>query len=340
MAATVPHPADHAAPLPTFSVVVPNYNHAHYLEAALHAHLSQSVPPLEIIVVDDASTDDSCAVVKRVAAKHPSVRLVRLPRNGGVNPAINRGLREACGDYVHVSAADDLVMPQFAARSLDVAATYPDAGFCFSDPALTMGDSGVVQPLPLALSPYPRLLSPADLERYLKRTYVSFPSNTVLYRRDALLALGGFVEELRWWADTFASRVLAFRHGACYVPEVLAVFRVRANSYSQRGARDTAAQRDVINRVVDLLDSSAYRDVAPAFRASALLPHLRFRVLLWLLASPRHRRHLTPRLVTRVLVRGTWWVLEPFIPQQMRPAVRRLAYSWVRLGGPRSGGGR
>jgi glycosyltransferase involved in cell wall biosynthesis len=326
--------------LPTFSVVVPNYNHARYLEAALHAHLSQSVPPLEIIVVDDASTDDSCAVVERVAAEHPSVRLVRLPRNGGVNPAINRGLREARGDYVFVSAADDVVMPQFAARSLDVAAAYPDAGLCFSDPAVTMGDGGVLQPLPLAWSLHPCLLSPADLERHLKRAYFTFSSYTALYRRDALLALGGFVEELRWHADLFASFVLAFRHGACYVPEVLAVFRVRANSYSQRGLRDTAAQHDVVNRVVDLLDSSVYRDVAPAFRASALLPYLRVRLLLWLLASPRHRRYLTPRLVTRVLVRETWRGLKPYMPQPVRLAVRRLAYSWARLGGPGSREGR
>jgi glycosyltransferase involved in cell wall biosynthesis len=335
MTATVPDPTEPAVRLPTFSVVVPNYNHAHYLEAALHAHLSQSVPPLEIIVVDDGSTDDSCAIVERVAAEHPSVRLIRLPRNGGVNPAINRGLREACGDYVFVSAADDLAMPQFAARSLAVAAAYPDAGLCFSDPAVMMGDDGVVEPWPLALSLHPCLFSPADLERHLKRGYfASLPANTVLYRRDALLALGGFVEELRWWADTFASSVLAFRHGACYVPAVLAVFRVRADSYSQRGSRDTAAQRDVINRVVDLLDSSAYRDIAPAFRASALLPHLRFRLLLWLLASPRHRRYLTPRLVTRVLVRGTWRVLKPYMPQPVRLAVRRLAYSWARFRGP------
>lgn len=80
--------------------------------------------------------------------------------------------------------------------------------------------------------------------------------------------------------------------------------------------------------------------VAPAFRASALLPDLRFRVLLWLLASPRHRRHLTPRLVTRVLVRGTWWALKPYMPQPERPACRRLAYSWARFGGPGGRGGR
>ena len=54
--------------MPTYSVVIPNYDHAHYLGAALQAYLSQTVPPLEIIVVDDASTDESCDLVERVAA--------------------------------------------------------------------------------------------------------------------------------------------------------------------------------------------------------------------------------------------------------------------------------
>ncbi|MEX2528450.1 MAG: glycosyltransferase family 2 protein [Gemmatimonadota bacterium] len=331
--------ADPATLLPTFSVVIPNYNHGHYLEAALHAHLGQSVPPLEIIVVDDASTDDSCAVVERMAANHPRVRLVQLPQNGGVNPAINRGLHEARGDYVHVSAADDLVMPGFAARSLAVVAAHPDAGLCFSDPAVTKGDSGAVYPLPLALSPHPCLFSPAEFERHCRWLFFTMPTNTVLYRRAPLLAAAGFVEELRWWADMFASCTVGFRHGACYVPEVLAVVRVLTSSYSQLGLRDTAGQRDALHRMVDLLDSPSYRDVAPAFRASALLPHPpRYRSLLWLLASPRHRRYLTPRLVTRVVVWGSWRVLKPCIPQMVRLAVRRLVYRWRQGPGPGPGG--
>ena len=86
--------------VPELSVVVPNYNHARYLESALRAHLEQTRPPLEVIVVDDASTDDSVAIVERLARDHPRLRLIRLAKNGGVNAAINRGLREARGDYV------------------------------------------------------------------------------------------------------------------------------------------------------------------------------------------------------------------------------------------------
>jgi len=331
MPATAPRPADFFARLPTFSVVVPNYNHARYLEAALGAHLDQSAPPLEIIVVDDASTDESCAIVERLAAKHSSIRLLRLACNGGVIAAMNRGLGEARGDYVCFSAADDLVAQDFAARSLEVLARHPTAGFCFSEPAQMLGDSGVVRRLPLVLSERPCLLSSKDIERLLKHNYFSFPGHTVVYRRDALLALGGFIEELRWYADWFGNCVLAFRHGACYVPQVLAFFRVSPDSYSARGLRATGVQRELVYRMLDLLASDTFHDVARSFRVSALVPELRARVLVWLFASPRHRGYVTPRLVIRLFVRGVWWVLKPYMPQRVRPAARRLARRWSRL---------
>jgi glycosyltransferase involved in cell wall biosynthesis len=318
-----------AAPLPTYSVVMPNFNHARYLEAALEAHLAQTVPPLEIIVVDDASTDESVAIVERMAVEHSRLRLIRLARNGGVNAAINRGLREARGDYVCVSAADDLVAASFAARSLEMLARHPTAAFCSCDPAILVADTGTVQPIPLCLSDRPCLLAPDDVARLLTHNLVSFPSNTSLYRRSALLAIGGFIEDLEWWADGFAYYVLALRYGACYVPEVLGWFRLLPDSYSARGSRDPRAQREVLYRTLDLLQTPAFQDVAHLFRASAIVTPGRLRVLAWLLASPRHRGYLTPRLAARLLFREVWSAVRPYAPDWFlwtgRRAARRLA---------------
>lgn len=329
-AATSPErPPRVAPPRPTLSVVIPNYNHARYLEGAVRAHLAQTVVPLEIIVVDDASTDESAALVERITAAHPVVRLVRLERNAGVNGAMNRGLSEARGDYVCFSAADDIVTPEFAARSLEAVARYPEAAFCFSEPAELAGD-GEVRHLPLRLSVEPRLLSPADVERLLRAIWFAFPGHAVIYRREALVSMGGFVEDLHWYADWFASCVLAFRHGACYVPEVLAVFRISPGSYSARGLRDAAVQRRLIYRILDLLASERFADVAGAFRSSALVPELRFRVVPWLLASHAYRRYLTPRLVARVVLRGAWSVAKRHAPGWVRPVARRIAFARAR----------
>lgn len=314
--------------LPSYSVVIPNFNHARYLEAALHAHLGQSVPPLEIIVVDDASSDGSVAIVERLAADHTCLRLIRLARNGGVNAAINRGLREARGTYVKISAADDVVGASLAARSLEILARYPAAGLCSCDAAVLVGDSGTTQPFPQFLSDRPCRLRPADIVRLVRHNLIGFSSNTILYRRDALLAAGGFIEDLGWLADSFANYVLAFRHGACYVPEVLGWFRLSPDSYSARAARDTPAHRQALYRILDLLHTSAFHDVAPAFRASTIVAFMTpspLRAVPWLLAAPRHRAFLTPRLAARLLCFGPWSVVRRWIPDGWRRTARRLA---------------
>jgi glycosyltransferase involved in cell wall biosynthesis len=321
----------HQAPvagLPPYSVVIPNFNHARYLEAALAAHLGQTVPPLEIIVVDDASSDASVAIVERLVAEHSCLRLIRLATNSGVNAAINRGLREARGAYVKISAADDVVAADLAARSLEILARYPTAGLCSCDAAVLVGESGTIQPFPQFVSDRPCLLLPGDIVRLVRHNLIGFSSNTVLYRRDALLAAGGFIEELGWLADSFANYVLAFRHGACYVPEVLGWFRLLPDSYSARAARDTQAHREALYRILDLLQTPAFQDVAPAFRASTIVAFMTpspLRAVPWLLAAPRHRAFLTPRLAARLLCFGPWSVVRGWIPRGWRQAARRLA---------------
>jgi len=315
-------------PMPTLSVVMPNYNHARYLESALRAHLGQSLPPLEVVVVDDASTDGSVAIVERLATEHPRLRLIRLARNGGVNAAINRGLSEARGDCVCFSAADDMVTGEFAARSLETLARYPGAAFCFSDCAVLVGDTGTVRPVPLYLSDRPCLVPPARMLPLFRWFWVP---GFVVYRRQALLAAGGFVEALYWYADWFANCVLGLRHGACYVPEVLMLHRVYPGSYGATGVRQTPVQRELIYRIVDHLQSDGLRDVAPSFRECALMPDLRLRTLFWLFASPRHRRYLTARLAVRVAVRGAWGILRPHMPAWVRLTGRRLAARWPQI---------
>jgi glycosyltransferase involved in cell wall biosynthesis len=334
------HPAAPVIQLPTYSVVIPNYNHGHYLESALEGHLTQRVPPREIIVVDDASTDESCTLVERASDKHSHVRLIRFQRNSGVNTAINRGLREACGDYVCVSAADDVMTPSFAAKSLELLSQYPTAGFCFSDRAQLLGDSGIVKRLPLFLSDRPCRFSPEAIARLLKINFFSFASNTILYRRDALSAIGGFNEDLRWYADWFADYVMAFRHGACYVPEVLAIYRVLPGSYSAHGVRQSETQRELIYRILDALASNPWQDVARSFRSGALMPEMSVRVLMWLLVSPRHRGYVTPRLAGRLLFGSLWSVLMPLMPDWLHQSVRWLAGAptrWAHRSAARSG---
>ncbi len=73
-----------------FPFVFRTYNHARYLPQVLESVLTQSVRPLEVLVLDDASTDDSVQVIQQYAARDPLVRLVRNERNLGVVATLNR----------------------------------------------------------------------------------------------------------------------------------------------------------------------------------------------------------------------------------------------------------
>src|SRR5205809_2814761 len=114
--------------LPSLSVVVPNYNHSQFLPAALGAILEQSVPASEVIVIDDASTDNSLEILNGFARKHPNLKVHRNEKNQGVLFGMRRGIELARSDYVLFAAADDQVLPGFFEKSLRLLARHPEAG--------------------------------------------------------------------------------------------------------------------------------------------------------------------------------------------------------------------
>lgn len=98
------------APGPVLSVVVPVYNVERYLPACLDSVLAQDMTDLEIIVVDDGSTDGSSGIIADYAARDPRIRTLRQ-KNAGQGPARNRGVTHARGEFLVFLDADDMVPP-------------------------------------------------------------------------------------------------------------------------------------------------------------------------------------------------------------------------------------
>jgi len=117
------------------SVVVPCYNYGHYLPDAVGSVLSQGVP-VEIIIVDDCSTDDSAEVASELAEQHPQVRLVRNERNLGHIATFNRGLAMVTGEYVVLLSADDMLAPGSLRRAVSLFERNPSVGLVYGHPQL------------------------------------------------------------------------------------------------------------------------------------------------------------------------------------------------------------
>lgn len=177
---------------PLTSVVIPAYNAERFIERTLRSVLRQTYSNLQIIVVDDGSTDKTRVIAEAAAASDDRLRIISVP-NGGVAKARNIGLSEAAGEFVAFLDADDLWHPtkiecQVAAMGgerddYQPAAVYTFSRFIDSDDRVTGNGKRVV-------------LSGYSFARHLYACPVGNGSS-ILARREAALAVGGFDPE---WA--------------------------------------------------------------------------------------------------------------------------------------------
>lgn len=250
------------------SVIMPTYKHAQYLPRALDALLAQSVRPKELIVINDASPDETAEILDRYAENDPAVRAIHNESNRGVTENFCIGAARASGKYLFCAASDDYVLPGFIEKTMAALERHPEAGLCCSYFSIVDAATGEIRPNPSCWCEAPRYFSPAETERLLG--HASIPGHTTIMKRSAFDAAGGFLDDLQWNSDWFLNYVVAFREGMCHVPEMLSLLTDMPGTYSSQGLR-SERQLAVVNAVLDRLASPQYADVAPSFERSGVL---------------------------------------------------------------------
>lgn len=206
---------------PTVSVVVTTYQHAHYLADALGSVVSQPIAGLEIVVVDDGSTDRP----EQVVARFPGVGFVRQD-NRGLSAARNAGLAHCAGDYVVFLDADDLLVAGGLQAGLAVAAAYPRAALVYGAHVRTGPDGRTVTETVYVPA------QPGDCyPQFLRGNPIGMHA-TALLRRTAVVAVGGFDESLPAGEDYDLYLRLAARHEICSHSTVVAAYRIHGNNMS------------------------------------------------------------------------------------------------------------
>lgn len=112
---------------PAVSVVMPVYNGSATVERAVRSIVAQSDPDWELVAVDDGSTDDTLAILRRLAADEPRLRVVPIA-HGGIVRALNRGIAESHGELVARMDADDVSRPERLARQRAMLGERPELG--------------------------------------------------------------------------------------------------------------------------------------------------------------------------------------------------------------------
>lgn len=120
--------------VPTVTVVVSCYNYAHFLPQAVRSCLTQQEVDVDVIIVDDASTDSSLTVATSLAHSHSNVSVLAHKRNKGMVETFNDGARAATGEFLVRLDADDLLTPGSLSRATLAAQTYPSVGLVYGHP--------------------------------------------------------------------------------------------------------------------------------------------------------------------------------------------------------------
>ncbi|MGE0040286.1 MAG: glycosyltransferase family 2 protein [Vicinamibacterales bacterium] len=209
-----------AAQSPLVSVVVPNYNCGRFLVRTLESVFSQSYANLEVVVVDDESTDDSLEVL---AGYGDRIRVVRQ-RNQGVSVARNRGIQESRGELIAFLDADDEWHPEKLARQVPL----------FADERVGLVHCGVEyideNGRPLGTNLTGRRGTVLEDCALLRGTVVLAGGSTAVVRRRCFDRAGGFDPELSTAADWDMWRRIACHEAIDMVREPLMRYRLRPGS--------------------------------------------------------------------------------------------------------------
>ena len=120
--------------VPRVSVVVPLYNYGHFLDECVGSILSQEGVEVDVLIIDDASTDESLSIAEAIADRESRVRVSPNVRNLGMVPTMNRGLWEVDGEYLVKFDADDVLTPGALARATALMEAHPSVGFVYGFP--------------------------------------------------------------------------------------------------------------------------------------------------------------------------------------------------------------
>ena len=230
------------------TVVIPAFNAAATLRATLNSAAAQSHRALEILIVDDGSRDATGAIAQAFCEQEPRARQIRQD-NRGVVAARNRGLNEACGEFIAPLDADDLWHPDKIARQLAAALAGPMPGFVYCWSRDIDGEDQVWRDGPAVTH------EGAVFLRMLAHNFVGNGS-ALLVRRDAALAVGGYRKELRSLGaegveDIVFQLDLAARYRAAVAPAYLVGYRWHAASasYDHQAMLDAwLAARELVDR--------------------------------------------------------------------------------------------
>ena len=213
------------------SVIVASYNHAEFLEQRLDSLINQTYQDIEILVIDDCSTDNSVEILRRYES-HPKVRLIVRGQNGGWVTVSNQGVEMSAGEFIIFANCDDACELQMVERLVAAMRTHSTAGisFCRSlmidENSSVVGDDFLGREKSFRVKCYiDALISRKEMSRFLLHSCVIPNLSAALFRKEYLISVGGLTSDYRVCSDWDLFFRMATRYDVAYIATPLNKFR-------------------------------------------------------------------------------------------------------------------
>jgi glycosyltransferase involved in cell wall biosynthesis len=214
-------------PLPTVTAVVAAYNYEQYVGLALESALTQDYPAelLDVIVVDDGSTDSTAEVVQAIGKRFPGRVKLHQQKNGGLTAAINRARRNATGELIALLDADDIWLPSKTRRQVEVFIAHPEISGVFSNMMIIDAAGNQSAPVlsPDELARVRSRLETTDIGQFAQLLGGNFGGHSsIMVRATAFAQVPATLPYPDYWCMCAAAR-----HGRVeLIPESLALYRI------------------------------------------------------------------------------------------------------------------
>lgn len=273
---------------PLLTVVMPVYNTASYLDEAVDSVLGQTLRDIELILVDDGSTDGSGALCEARARRDPRVRVIHKA-NGGLGAARNTGMDAARGKYIAFVDSDDLILPETYATAVEMLESSQASQLTFSYQNFADGTT----PVPGDLTAAPRIYKGTDEMRRIalavfSQPYVAdvryhLPGSTCMavYRMDIIRDNSIAFESERVSSEDFLFSFLYFMasESVIWLDRPYYCYRQTAGSLSRKVRLDRVAMlEDMCRRISEYLDAKGFDSSADVYAHGYYVNNLRVAV--------------------------------------------------------------
>ncbi|MCS6775344.1 MAG: glycosyltransferase [Chloroherpetonaceae bacterium] len=221
---------------PTVSVIIPCYNQARFLPDAIESALGQTWPAVQVIVVDDGSTDATAEVCRQYADRILTLR----QENAGLSAARNAGIAASDGEFLQFLDADDRIRPDKLMEQLQAFEAHPAVGVVYSEGVYIDAEGRVTGPVPVN--------HPSGRVFHELLTLWGTVAHAPLVRRECLDRVGGFDPGLRSFEDYDLWLRIALHYPFLALDRVHFEYRVWGNTMSRNGPVMLHSAREILRR--------------------------------------------------------------------------------------------